>query len=384
MSPRILYLDVARGLGCLLVVLGHNDLVAGQRGVPFAVIFSFHVPLFFFLSGLFLKVDLPLGELARKRADSLLKPFFVTFLLLAIDDVLLQSRVEPLEYLKGVLYANGLTIPWTPLWFLPHLWLLSVVAWLVCRRTRIDQWPLFPQLVALFGAVVLGASFVEVFLDFRLQVADAEWVLQGLPFSIDLVLLSGAYFVAGYVMRQEVRASLRFKPWVTLLVGLLFIGLHTVDEGFTMDLNLRRYDHAVFSTVVAALGIYLTMSAAWLFAQYTPGVARVLAYVGSGSLFVLIFHQVLQDKAFRWVSSRLPEARAAAACASFVLAVLAPLVSWEVVKRVKPLALLYLPAGGAHASSMRPSGIRETASAANVDAAEASSDARKNSTRGAA
>lgn len=49
MNKRNATIDVAKGLGILLVVLGHNALLDRERGEPFRVVFSFHMPLFFFL-----------------------------------------------------------------------------------------------------------------------------------------------------------------------------------------------------------------------------------------------------------------------------------------------------------------------------------------------
>ena len=55
MSPkRLHYIDIAKGIGILLVALAHNDL-AGYAPFLYHWIYSFHMPLFFFLSGLFFK-----------------------------------------------------------------------------------------------------------------------------------------------------------------------------------------------------------------------------------------------------------------------------------------------------------------------------------------
>ena len=44
-SKRELWIDILRGIGILLVVLGHTN-------PPFKrIIYSFHIPLFFILSG---------------------------------------------------------------------------------------------------------------------------------------------------------------------------------------------------------------------------------------------------------------------------------------------------------------------------------------------
>ncbi len=112
-----------------------------ERGELFRVIYSFHLPLFFFLSGLFLKDSARLGDFALSRADALLKPYAVVLVLLGIAEMLAPKLVPvadttPLAYFSGVLYATAPTIAWTPLWFLPHLFVATVFSLAILRATR--------------------------------------------------------------------------------------------------------------------------------------------------------------------------------------------------------------------------------------------------------
>ena len=51
MKERVEYIDVARGIAMLLVILGHCNQTVDCTLNRF--ILSFHMPLFFFLSGIF-------------------------------------------------------------------------------------------------------------------------------------------------------------------------------------------------------------------------------------------------------------------------------------------------------------------------------------------
>ena len=81
-KDRIEQMDIARGMGILLVVLGHNHVCASGTAI-FLSIYSFHVPLFFFLSGLFHKRQVSLTKDICKRAKKLLLPYFATGLAFA-------------------------------------------------------------------------------------------------------------------------------------------------------------------------------------------------------------------------------------------------------------------------------------------------------------
>ena len=51
MAIRLDYLDKAKGILIILVVIGH----IWQSGPVFNIIYAFHMPAFFFISGLFSK-----------------------------------------------------------------------------------------------------------------------------------------------------------------------------------------------------------------------------------------------------------------------------------------------------------------------------------------
>ena len=81
MEPkRINYTDIAKGIGIILVIFGHT-----LRGVPGLVnfIYSFHVPLFFVISGFFYSPSKNDNTklFILKKVKTLLIPFFSFYLL---------------------------------------------------------------------------------------------------------------------------------------------------------------------------------------------------------------------------------------------------------------------------------------------------------------
>jgi polysaccharide biosynthesis protein PslL len=147
MSKRIEYIDIARGIGILLVVMGHNDFAVVS---PFAykVIYSFHMPLFFFLSGYFINPTVEFWTFFKKRFNSLLKPYFFTIFLIYIVSLSFgkmgfQTAIARITVKS--LYGTGYYIDWVQLWFLPHLFVVSLYAFvfyavLVENDSRSCRW----------------------------------------------------------------------------------------------------------------------------------------------------------------------------------------------------------------------------------------------------
>ena len=61
---RLEWVDISKGIGILLVIIGHCVYIGGSIH---NWIFSFHMPLFFILSGMFIK-DEPVQKFVGKKA----------------------------------------------------------------------------------------------------------------------------------------------------------------------------------------------------------------------------------------------------------------------------------------------------------------------------
>lgn len=72
-NNRLSYMDIAKGFGILCVIAGHMGNETINRFV-----FSFHMPLFFLISGYFLSQKNTPKELFYKRSKQLLPPYIFT------------------------------------------------------------------------------------------------------------------------------------------------------------------------------------------------------------------------------------------------------------------------------------------------------------------
>jgi len=334
-------IDVAKGIGILLVVLGHNWIANHGNGELFRIIFSFHMVLFFFLSGIFLNPRKSLTTTARQKAHSLLKPYFVVLLAIAAEEVFFDGAL-PLDNLLGVAFASSQSILWAPLWFLPHLFLTTVFSFLIVTAIgpKTKTWPIACAVVVVL--LLLGIASIRIFSSLNLGTLEIKpgWSreLTGLPFSADVVLITSAYVIAGYVLAEQVK-NFRTEPlWLFLALSVFSCCHMFFDE--TMNLAFRVYGNPVISTAQAITGIYITLCLSDLTAKL-PLFRRSLSYIGSGSLFILIFHGILQGKATSMAHSLIPSHLALGAALGLVAAVTSSLLIWEAAKRI-PLASLLL------------------------------------------
>lgn len=159
-------MDVTRGVGILIIVFGHSWFVASSPTVLYPLLSPFILPLFFFISGVFFRTEQPFGEMALRKADALLKPFFVTMLGYVILRDLLR-RQPLLPDIGGVLYASVDTLPWQALWYLPHFWVATLFAWFMLRVIQRLGLSLAASCVLLAVQLGLGILFLKTFWQIR-------------------------------------------------------------------------------------------------------------------------------------------------------------------------------------------------------------------------
>jgi fucose 4-O-acetylase-like acetyltransferase len=337
-------IDIAKGIGILLVVLGHNWIILHEKGELARVIASFLMPLFFFLAGLFLKTNQTFRNLLQSRADALLKPFFVVLGLLGLARLLGalvtgKAAGQDVAYFAKMCYGTGQTIPWIPLWFLPHLFVASAAAIAILKflEGRSFWW----RVLLVPGLLAPGVFFIEgIWNPGRIPLGFMEITRRtGLPWSVDLLPLTTAFLVMGKLLAREVM-QMTFRPGWFAVALICFGGLHAATDEM-LDLNYRQYGNFLTSTMLAGLGIYLCLSFSSLL-QRVDFLRRGLEYTGSGSLFILLFHCVIEGKCFEvlkpWVAS--PWLNGAI---GFVVAAGVPLLLWELTKRSRLLSALLLP-----------------------------------------
>lgn len=80
---RLVYIDLAKGFGIICVILGHMGNTYINRFV-----FSFHMPLFFMISGLFLSTKITAKETFKRRIKQLLPPYILTSFAIIITSIL--------------------------------------------------------------------------------------------------------------------------------------------------------------------------------------------------------------------------------------------------------------------------------------------------------
>lgn len=290
MKQRNRSIDIMKGIGILLVVIGH--LVYGTS-YPFRLIFSFHMPLFFLISGYNTKPtlgDRKFLPLVYKKALGLLVPSMVYANLYHYFDM------GHLAYLE-VIRKNPLAfvIP-VDEWFLTSLFASGLLLWFYVKleskiKTHGSQFLLGGMvfassiLIALSPAVQGPINSINGYLPFRLGTTTM------IAFGFQLI----GYFIRNKTGLTDWMDNHSFNEGELAFVIALGVlaGWYTYfNTGVNVSAMLFGKNMVVFYLVALYwCGVIYRLSG-WL-GRYNLRSVDLLVYLGSVSLYIYIGHGIL-------------------------------------------------------------------------------------------
>jgi len=356
-AQRSKWIDVLKGIAIFFVVLGHSPYLTYMSPKVFNVIFSFHMPLFLFIAGYLFNSDQPALGLVRKRFNSLLKPYLFTIILISITYIVFKNGHSPLWYLFWIIYGNGPNLPklGLHLWFLPHLFFVTLFIWSLFKLFK--KLKFFTSLVMSTAIVffVFGALSIDLFWNIKIPdsnlnsfinniglflsngvldnpaylkdtiIPNSQFILKGLPWSLDITLITSAFFITGYITKNYSPEAIFRKHYAALPILILFIIIHYKFND-TIDLNLRRYDNFFICSFLAIVGIYCCIYISHVFCITDNYLSKSIAYIGRYSLIVYIFHLFIQSKVYFAILTLLPQQAAIAFLPALIAGVAVPLL----------------------------------------------------------
>jgi len=322
-ATRLKFVDSARGISISLVVLAHSTFEIGREDIiNFNLV---RIPLFFFVSGLFFRWAMPAKQFFLRKADALLKPYFVVLLCAVVLQALVLGG--GVQSLIGVLYGNGATIinGFKPMWFLTHLFAIFTMNYILLSLTNIDSWGLPKQLIVVVLMLIVGSFVIGN-------------VIQ-LPWGIDILPIGAAFFLAGYFLRDQAK---HFSPslWLFGFALALFVIIDKAT-GAGININKRLLYYPALSFFASFIGIYTVLCVSYWVSQTRVG--DILALLGRSALFILMFHYLVDRVAFLLLDAAFPSAGLISELSAYVCAIALPTLAYSLASKVNAASVLLLP-----------------------------------------
>lgn len=319
MGKRIEWINLARGMGMFLVVLGHamhDSFVRIGGGYPIAswlidFIYSFHMPLFFFIAGFCAERIVRMNSFSERiayiksRFIRLMIPYFFVGILYVPLKLVMAEEVTKQVDLGTLLYEfmTG-TNPNFQLWTLYALFVITIIT---CVAAQINKRVLLPMAIAL--------CFVSLFFDTGFQIVNKS-------FYECIYFVCGIYARSFWSIHGDDISKNRRKTCYVLMVALsLLIAVNIIKEISAIN---------QLKILTAFFGILFVCSVAVLIENKKPMVLDALGYYGMDIYIMANLVQVFCRSVFL---NRLGLPNIMCCVISTLFGILCPIIASKLVVR---------------------------------------------------
>lgn len=286
---RLPDIDILRALAIILVVVGHISLTYLPADLH-KWIYAFHIPLFFFISGMTLSFqnyqNTSMPQLLKKRFTRLYLPYLLWALILALPHF---SVLTIPAILYGTHHSLGLYSS-SSLWFLPVLFfstLLSDLILFMSSRRKHTPPPriIFTLIILLIISILLPS-----------QAAIHSTLGHNIPLGLDIVPMATFFMLCGYLFqKQQSLTKLARKPFVAATIFCVSI-LATTFFGLANNINYvlmaeNRYGNFPYFFIAAFAGIVAFIILSKAIAKHTQRLSTALTKIGADTMMIFILHK---------------------------------------------------------------------------------------------
>lgn len=282
---RLTFIDRAKAVGILLMILGHCQYIGNIPGLV-RIIYSFHMPLFFVISGMFIK-PFNLTEGLKKYSIAYLKPYLVICSMLLVLNIALcvlfnhNISEQIVTSVESYFFASGSNQGTAIFHDLPKvgmIWFLFALFWGCLLYSYIKK----------MSSSILE-RFTLIFVLFFIGYISAKFIR--LPFSLQAGFCSVPFLMAGDIIRTYKINDhmLSTNTFHIVCLSLLWIVSAMLFGGVNMAYG--NFDEGIIQIPIAVLASLLLLC-------LCQKCKIQLNWLGMNTIYVLAGHQLF--KGFCW------------------------------------------------------------------------------------
>ncbi len=270
LKNRLSDVDIVKAIGIIMMIIGHVDI----KGPIDFYIHSFHMPLFFIMSGyLYRDKGLTYVEFTKKKARTLLVPYFVIAMLHYFIKIpyIIYTKDDLINPITHIFFDNSDHLP-----IAGGLWFLCAIFWsyeLFYFIRRIKS-------VILQGVITCIIVICGYFVSKMLL----------LPWSIEPGIVCLGFMYLGKLVRDYGEAIIdkSFLGYFYLITGI-------VSASFNNSVNVRLNEYGnpllfYVSAVFIVFGILSIVKREWKTSNF---IVAELKFIGCNSLVYMCFNQLI-------------------------------------------------------------------------------------------
>lgn len=288
LGNRVTWIDFAKAIGIIAIVYGHTI----QSGITNTYVYSFHVPLFFFLQGVVFSVSKseqrPFKEFVKKKAYSLLLPYYIFavistvvmfFVACFIKNPELDFIRKGPELIKNIIIGDCEAN--RPLWFLPCTFVLSLISYSIIKLSNRSKDHRFKYTILIVTAILSCVL---------LWITEEYTDIRFLPWKIDGAIHMVSFFLFGYMLNELgiFFKILKMPMALKVIIIIVFLTIGAVC-GVWNEVAVYR------SNYYGNIGLFLVSAAFTIMGICVLSIvlpnAKIIISVGKSTLCILLMHK---------------------------------------------------------------------------------------------
>ena len=272
---RLAFIDVAKGIATVLVIIGHLKYT---NPVVQAWLYTFHIPLFFFLSGYVINFDKynNLIDFIIKKFKNTIVPYFllsiVTWVFVeCINNPIQSMDMDSFRKFLGIFICVKGTPYYLTLWFIISLFFAQIILYILNKFNNDKK--MIISLVVLF--------FVAIYISY---IYEPGWILVS-----DTIPMATVFLGIGFLVRKHQKwfeKIYNLGYFIVFSVLTIILGFMNLGDIARVDLYYQDLGNPLLYFVSAMCGIFMTL----IFSKYFDKL-KLIRYIGTNSLVFYAFHR---------------------------------------------------------------------------------------------
>lgn len=284
------FIDVAKGIGILFVIFAHVNYTPSLL----TIVYSFHMPLFFILSGMLFNPDRYSNFKAfiKRKFQTLICPYILFYLLsilfrLVVSILANRGNIninDFVVYFSQMFLSQGSgKLPNAPLWFVTCLMVVEIIYYFIAKLKK-------PLIIIVSIPLTFSGWIIESdYIPFKNEL---------LPWSIDSALFAIGFFAIGHLLFDYIckivgkfRASHNKNViYITVFILAVSVLIPLALHNGKVSLGSKILNNGFLLYLTGVLGSVAVLSMSGLFEKN-----KFLMYCGRNSFQIMAVHYLIRD-----------------------------------------------------------------------------------------
>lgn len=269
-NERLIYIDIARAIAILAVVVGHinqfyRDSFGLSHPVILAFIYTFHMPLFFIISGILFSENTFKNKSFMTFLIGILKSLLIPYLFLDITGGLYYVARGTTTIKKILINTITLHPNIGPDWFISALFIGEIILYFVLRYYR----PFFK--------IIAWIPFLLIYIYYPITTHYLNVIIRG--------IIAFTFMFAGYKLKDYFKSDIN-KRWDVIILSFILTYVISIFNGQT-DIWSSMIGNPFLFFVGGLSGAY------WIIGLSKNLNSKLLIFIGQNTITMMGTHSIL-------------------------------------------------------------------------------------------